>query len=377
MQDDPKQYTPRTPGRAFTIRWFAAVLIAGAIMAALVLAREIRVRRQTVELEDKLAQGRRVLVTHVGHAPSSRTYDLPATIRGFIETSIYAKVPGYLKTINVDKGDRVKEGEVLAVLDSPELDQQVANARANYRLQALTNQRNQQLVKQSLIAQQVADEAHAAMLQAKATLDQIEAMQNYKVIRAPFAGVVTARFVDPGALIPQMTTPANSSPIVSLATLSPLRVYTDIPQRIVPFIQNGDPVTVSVTEYPGRQFKGKVTRHPDALNPATRTMLGEIDIPNEDLALLPGMYAKVTFSVAVPAGAPLVPDDALIFQGGKVYVPVVRDNRLRLAPVTLGYDDGRSVEIHEGVGSDDMVAINMGQSVHDGEAVQPVPMAEP
>jgi len=213
---------------------------------------------------------------------------------------------------------------------------QVASARATYDIQALTNRRNQDLVKQALIAQQLADESRAAMLQAKASLDQLAALQRYTVIRAPFAGMVTARYADPGALIPQATTPANSTPILTLATLSPVRVYADVPQSAAPRVKNGDPVTITVTEYPGRAFAGSVTRHPDALRTATRTMLVEVDVSNDDLALLPGMYAKMTFNVAVPAGPPLVPDDALVFQDGKVYVPLVRDNRLHLAQVTLG-----------------------------------------
>ncbi len=377
MHDDPKQYTPRKPGRWFVIGWLGAVVLACVVTAALVRARDIRVRRQTVELEEQAALGRRVLVTRVRRAAPSRTLDLPATIHGFIETPVYAKIAGYLKTIDVDKGDRVKTGQVMATLESPELDQQVVNARANYEIQALTNQRNQELVKQALIAQQVADESRAAMQQAKAALDQLLALQSYEVIRAPFDCIVTARYVDPGALIPQATAPANGTPLLTLATLSPVRVYADVPQSAAPLIQNGDPATLTVTQFPGRAFTGSVTRHPDALQPATRTMLVEVDVPNEDETLLPGMYATVTFAVAVPAGPPLVPDDALVFQNSKVYVPVVRDRQLRLAEVTLGYDDGRTVEVTAGVSSDDMVAINLGQSVRDGEAVQPVPIAEP
>lgn len=376
MHDDPRNYIPPVPGKRFTIGWVSAVLGAVVVAVGLVSVRTYRMHRQSAELEAQLAKGRRVLVAHVRHAPPSRTLELPASIRGFVETSVYAKIAGYLKTIHVDKGDRVQEGQVLAVLESPELDQQVANARATYDLQALTNRRNQDLVQQALIAQQVADESRAAMLQAKASLDQVEALQRYTVIRAPFAGTVTARYADPGALIPQATTPANSSPILTLATLSPVRVYADVPQSAAPLIQNGAPVTITVTEYPGREFKGSVTRHPDALRPATRTMLVEVDVSNDDLALLPGMYAKMSFNIAIPAGPPLVPDDALIFQDGKVYVPVVRDNRLHLAQVTLGYDDGRSVEVQEGIAEDDLVAVNLGQSVHEGEAVQPVPVAE-
>ncbi len=371
MHEDPRHYVPRKPGKLFTAGWIAAILAAVAVTAALVRARDLRVQRQTQELEEQAAQGRRVLVTHPRQAPPTRALEIPATIHGYVETPVYAKIPGYLKTIGVDKGDRVREGQVLATLESPEVDQQVANARANYNLQVLTNQRNQELVGKALIAQQAADESYSAMLQAKATLEQLQAMQGYEVIRAPFSGIVVARNVDPGALIPQATA-AGATPFLTLATLSPVRVYANVPQSAAPHIQNGDPAIITVTEYPGREFKGSVTRHPDALQPATRTMLVEVDVPNEDLALFPGMYASVAFQVAVPAGPPQVPDDALIFRSGKVYVPLVRANRLHLAEVNLGYDDGRTVEITAGLAAEDLVAINVGQSVHDGDPVQPI-----
>jgi len=376
MQDDPRSYVPRPPGKLFTIGWVSAVVITVCVAGALVWARNLNVRRQADSLDQEAAQGQRVLVVRVQHAPPSRSLDVPATIHGFVETPIYAKIAGYLKTITVDKGDRVNQGQVLAVLDSPEIDQQVANARANYQLQAVTDERNQKLVHDALIAQQVADESHSAMLQAKATVEQLEATQAYEVIHAPFSGMVTARFVDPGMLIPQVTTPSAGSPIVTLATLSPVRVYANVPQSVAPLIQNGDPATISVTEYPGRAFTGSVTRHPEALQPATRTMLVEVDVPNEDSAFYPGMYATVRFTVAQPAGPARVPDDALIFRSGKVYVPVVHENRLALAEVSLGYDDGRMVEVTSGVGENDLVAINVGQAVRDGQVVQPI-SAEP
>jgi RND family efflux transporter MFP subunit len=157
-----------------------------------------------------------------------------------------------------------------------------------------------------------------------------------------------------------------------MATLSPLRIYTDVPQSTAPFIRNGDPAAINVTEFPDREFKGSVTRHPDALTSATRTMLVEVDLPNTDGALLPGMYATVTFTVSTPEGVPMVPDDALVFRDGKPYVPVVRASHLKLAQVTLGYDDGINVEIKKGITDQDMVALNVGQSARDGEPVRPV-----
>jgi RND family efflux transporter MFP subunit len=241
----------------------------------------------------------------------------------------------------------------------------------------VTDKRNQALLVSEVIARQQADDSHAQLIEARANLKQLEALQAYKDIRAPFDGVVTARYVDPGALIPQSTTPAGSaSPIVALATLNQVRIYADVPESAAPLIHDGDPVEVTVREYPGRVFKGSVTRHPQALTSATRTMLVEVDLPNYDRALYPGMYAEVDFHVSAPPGVPMVPDDALVFRGGKPFVPVVRENRLKLAEVTLGYDDGVNVEITRGVSNQDVVAINVGQSARDGEPVRPMTASE-
>jgi membrane fusion protein, multidrug efflux system len=371
--EDLKNYQPPTPGKWFLVGGIGAVVAAVALTAGLVLARGLWIERQSSELARRYAEGRRVLVTRVLHGPRVRELSLPASIHGYVETPIYAKIPGYLKRIDVDKGDRVKRNRVLAVLESPEVDQQVVNTRANYELQAVTDRRNQTLLRKGVIARQLADESHAAMLQAKATLDQLIATQRYEIIRAPFGGMITARYVDPGALIPQVTAPSSAgTPIVSMATLSPLRVYADVPQSVAPFIRDGDQATITVSEFPGRRFKGSVTRHPEALNSATRTMLVEVDLPNRDRKLLPGMYATADFAIAMPAGAPMVPDDALVFIRNKVFVPVVRGGRLHLAAVTLGYDNGLAVEITSGIADDDIVAINVGQSVREGEVVQPV-----
>lgn len=372
-EEEQKTYTPPPTGRFFVVGWVGAVVLVVALTAGLVLARDLWVGRQSSELERQYEQGRRVLVTHPIVAPRERQIKIPASIRGYTEAQIYAKVSGYLKQIYVDKGDRVKQGQVLALLESPELDNQVANARATYNLRRITDRRYQMLLKTGVIAQQSADESHASMLEAKATLDQLLATQAYETIKAPFAGLITARFVDPGALIPQSTTPSvGSTPVVSMATLSPLRIYADVPQSVAPFIKDGDQALVSVVEYPGRIFKGAVTRHPDALNADTRTMRVEVDLENADGSLLPGMYAVADFAVSVPRSVPQVPDDALVFQGGKVYVAIVRDHRIHLAEVQLGYDNGQTVEVIKGLNESDVIAINMGQSAREGQIVQPV-----
>lgn len=369
---EPKDYVPRKPGVIALM--LAAIVIAALCVVAggLVLARNSQLRRQANEIEANLQQGPRVLVTQVRMAPRQRVLEIPGGTTGHDESPVYAKLPGYMKKIYVDKGDRVKRGQILALLESPETDKQVAQAQADYDLQTVTDSRNQTLAKVGVLPRQSADESHAAMLRAKALLAQLKALQSYEIVRAPFDGMVTVRNADPGTLIPEATNGGVPKPILVVETLKPLRVYAQVPQSEALFIRNGDKAVVTVTELPGRQFTGSVSRHSKSLSDNTRTMLVEVDLPNQDLALYPGMYAKIQFSLDVPAGVPLAPDGALVFKHGKTYVPVVRQGHLRLAEVTLGYDDGQNVQILSGLRSDDVVALNMGQTAQDGQPVRPV-----
>jgi membrane fusion protein, multidrug efflux system len=362
-------------GAVRLIGWSVAVMLVFAVSVGLLWAHSLQIRSQQSSLQGINALGPRVLVMRVQQQGHSRSVSLPASIHGYIETPIYAKTPGYLKAIYVDKGDRVHKGEVLAVLESPELDKQVADAKASYWLQKVTDGRNQELVAQQVIPQQRADDTRAAMLQARAAYEQLVALQSYEVIRAETDGIITARDVDPGALIPQVTSPGGSTPIVQLATLHPLRVYADVPQDLAALVKDGEPASVSVTQYPDRSFSGTVTRHPDALAQDTRTMRVEVDLPNTDSALYPGMYATLALSVGSSDIAPWVPDDALIFRGGDAFVPVVRKDRIHLARVALGNDDGREVQVSSGLSRDDLIAVNVGQGVEEGDTVQPVVLA--
>jgi membrane fusion protein, multidrug efflux system len=374
MEDDPRNYSAPPPGKRYAAGWIVGVVLVLAATAGFVLAREVRLQSQTATLAERVEAGPHVLVAPVGHAATTREIKLPATTRGFDQTEIYAKVPGYLKTIRVDKGDRVRKGELLAVIESPETDQQVRNAAAAYRLARVTDRRNQILVHQGVISPQAADESHSAMLQARATLEQMRAMQQYEHVIAPFDGIVTARNLDPGHLVPEATSStAATDAILMVARMAPLRVYSYVPQNLALFIRNGDQATLYFNEFPGRKFTGSITRHPEALSPDSRTMLVEVDIPNKDQALFPGMYGTADFVVKVASGAPLVPDDALIFRDNQTFVPIVRDDRLVLVPVTLGYDNGVESEIRSGnVRKDDLVALNVGQAARDGARVQPV-----
>lgn len=368
--------------RPHVMAWCLAMFVVLAATAGVVVSRTYAISAQRAEL-DKIAEaGPHVLVTRPKAESAERQLTLPATIQGYVETPVFAKIAGYLKEIRVDKGDRVKRGQVLAILESPELDQQVADAKDNLWLQSVTDKRDQGLVLKHGISQQTADNSHGAALQADATYKQLLALQSYEVITAPFDGIVTARYVDPGVLVAQTITPTatyllshlteTASPLVQLATLSPIRVYASAPQDVAQFIADGTPTKVSVVQRPGQDISAKVTRHPQALDPATRMMLIEADIANSDGALYPGMYGTMSLTVKVSTSAPLVPDDELIFRDDKVYVPLVQNSTVHLAPVTLGFDNGYSVEATSGITMNDLIALNLGQSPTEGERVQAV-----
>jgi membrane fusion protein, multidrug efflux system len=197
--------------KLFLVASAIAVVLVSAASAGIVLAYQMRLERQTGQLDAQINQGPQVLVEPLHPSESARQYEIPITMRGYVETPVYAKIAGYLKTIYVDKGDRVKQGQVIAILVSPELDQQVHDALANYRLQTITDDRYQYLAKEQVVPQQTADNWHASMLQAQAYYRQTLATQAYEVVRAPVDGIITARYFDPGALIPQATTPVSTT----------------------------------------------------------------------------------------------------------------------------------------------------------------------
>jgi RND family efflux transporter MFP subunit len=373
MADENPKSAAIKSGPLFIAGWIVAMVVVLVALGGLVLARDIWISHQTSALEQQEQQGPIVIVVPLAHSDKKRTLSLPGEVHGYFESPIYAKIAGYVKTMLVDKGALVKKGQLLAVLESPELDHQVIDARATYEINAITDRRNQDLVQNQVVPQQTADETHAAMLEARASWMSLRSQQAYERIVSPYDGVVTERNVDPGALIGLATATASSTqPIYSMATLKPVRVYLQMAQDDAAFIDDGNPAVVTVSQFPRKQFAGTVTRHPSALTSQTRTMLVEVDLPNDNQLLLPGMYAHVKISLTGSASTPMVPDEALIFDGDKTFVPVVNANRIHLEPVTLGFDDGLRCQIVEGLKGDEMVALNLGQTAREGEVVRPM-----
>ncbi len=370
------QTTPAA-SRGFYLKWLAIPIVALIAAGGIVLAKELSLNTQRENLEQEAARGRVVLCTRLGSQAASRTVTLPGEVHGFYETPIYGKISGYVKDMFVDKGSRVKSGQLVATIDSPETDQQVRNAKATYDLAKITDDRFQILVSQAVISQQQADESHQTMLADRAAWKSLVATQQYEKVYAPFDGMITVRSLYPGALVATGTAVGTSNPgLYQIATLKPLRIYVYLPQTYSPLVRDGDDAVVTVNEYPNRDYKGSITRHPSALDQSTRTMLLEVDLPNDDLSLYPGMYATVAITIKGSSGAPRVPDEALIFNGEQVLVPVVKDNRVHLVPVKLGLDNGIDCEITRGLNGDETVALGLGQAASEGELIQPL-FAEP
>ena len=210
MEARPSQQEPSNKDRRrYVIGWFVAMIAVMAGSGAVVMARTHSVSMERTRLNAVAQAGPHVLVTHPQAASAERRLTLPATIQGYEETPVFAKIAGYLKEIRVDKGDRVKKGQVIAILESPELDQQVADAKDNLWLQSITDKRDQGLLLKHGVSEQIADNSHGSALQADATYKQLLALQSYEVIRAPFDGIVTARYVDLGVLVAQTITPTS------------------------------------------------------------------------------------------------------------------------------------------------------------------------
>jgi len=303
-----------------------------------------------------------------------RRVTLPGNVMAYQEATLYAKIAGYLKTINVDKGDTVKEGDTLAEIEAPEMLADLVRAKAEAEAAQIDYKRVTEAQKKAsdLVVPQTVDAARAKSGVAVAGLQRIETLLGYARITAPFSGVITKRWVDPGALIPAPTSSSTSksAAVVTLMDFSTVRIDAAIPDTEAPLVKKDLPVKVTVDELPGRAFQGTITRFAYALDESTKTMATEVEISNPDLALRPGMWATVEIALQKKEKALLIPAEALVTEKNKNSVFVVRDNKAEKVSVTTGFDDGVNVEILKGCGPNDAVIIAGKQSVTDGQKVQ-------
>ena len=309
---------------------------------------------------------------------------LPGNVQPFISSPIYARTNGYLKKWYVDIGAPVKKGHLLAVIDTPEVDQQLEQslsnlntAKANLTLAAITKNRYQGLLGKNAVAQQDVDNAvgtynaNKAIVQAnQANVKQLQALKSFQKIYAPFDGVVTARNTDIGDLINSGSSAGVKTDLFHIAQPGKLRVYVNVPEEYSQGIKTGMTADLSLAEFPGRKFQGNLVRTAQAINMTTRTLLVEIDVDNPTGTLLTGSYAEVHLKVPTKASTLLLPVNTLLFRTEGLRVGVVKDGKVMLAEVTPGHDFGNQVEIVSGLKPDDKVIINPPDSIVSGQRVQ-------
>jgi RND family efflux transporter MFP subunit len=344
-----------------------------------------RVRSRTA-LKAETAQVALTAVSVVSPKQTAPTEEiiLPGNVQPFITSPIYARTNGYLKKWYFDIGAHVKQGQLLAVIETPEVDQQLQQARsnlltaqANLELAAITKARYQGLLKTNAVSQQDVDNAvgtynaNKAIVEAdQAAVEQFSALVSFEKIYAPFDGVITARNTDIGDLINSGSGGGVKTDLFHISQPGTLRVYVNVPEEYSRGVKVGMTADLALAEFPGRKFQGKLARTADAINMTTRTLLIEIDVPNPAGTLLTGSYAEVHLQVPTQATTLLLPVNTLLFRSEGLRVGIVRDGKVVLTGVTPGHDFGNQIEIVSGLKADDKVIVNPPDSIVSGQAVQ-------
>jgi membrane fusion protein, multidrug efflux system len=351
------------------------VVLAGGI-ALLFHSRSSQAREEIDQRRQVQAVGPKVLVVSAKRSAPSRTITVQSEAHAYAEVTLYAKIAGYLREIKVDKGDQVKGGQVLARIEAPEVDAQTVAAEADARYKKVIAQRAEVLVSPGVLSAQDRDVAVSNSEVANANEKSSQTLKGYELLRAPFDGTVTARFADPGALLQNAANAQSGAlPIVTVAQIDTLRVYGYVDQRDAPFIKVGDEADVKLPERPDEVFAGKVTRISNELDPRTRMMLVEVDLDNHAHKIVAGSFVDTVLHLTVPSYVE-VPAAALILRGKSPFVALVgNDDKVKYSPVTLYDDDGEWARITAGLEEGQRVAMNLGDSVAEGGAVQPVDAA--
>lgn len=373
---------PATSGRSRLVGWFLVLFLVFLIVGLYNILQRRSERGVLAQQTERLSVPH-VAVIHATPVESDPELILPGNIQSYVESPIYARTNGYLKKWYKDIGSHVKEGDLLADIDTPEVDEQLSQARAdlataqaNVKLAGVTAERYEGLLKSDAVSKQEVDNFNgdyiakqAMVLSAQANVKRLEDLESFKHVYAPFSGVITQRNVDIGTLI-NAGNGGNAREMFDLAQTDPLRVYVSVPQSYVPSIRIGLKGCLQLTEFPDRKFCGQVVRTADAVDPNSRTLLTEVDVPNPTGTLLQGEYAEVHFDVQMSGTRLSLPINALLFRPeGTMAAVVGADNRLTLKKLTIGRDFGNSVEVLQGVDQRDSVVINPPDSLENGQQV--------
>lgn len=377
----PPPELPAAPPRKALMIVGVALLVLLAAGAMTLLSRASHERALANETERETIPT--VAVVHPVAEKPDEELVLPGSLLAYEESPIYARTNGYLVRWYKDIGSRVKEGELLATIDTPEVDQELNQARAarqqivaQLELARISAERWENLRKSDSVSAQEADQqtsgykqAQANLAAADANVRRLEQLEGFKRVYAPFSGVLTKRNVDPGALINAGAGVAGRE-LFDIARVDPLRVFTSVPQAYAPFIKVGESTNVTLQEFPGQKFSAKIARTAEAIDPNTRTLLTEVDVPNKDGRLLPGSFGEVHFAVGSNVDKVTVPVNAMLFRAQGAQLAVVGpDKKVQLRAINIGKDYGTSLEILGGVSVADLVIINPSDSLEPGQIV--------
>jgi len=364
----------------------AIVGILAALLLGVFIAKGIRTR---VHAEETLTTTTRqdavlaVAVTSPVQGAAAQEITLPANTQAFIDTPIYARTSGYLGKWYADIGTRVRAGQLLAEIETPELDQQVqqaqsdlAAAQANQQLAQITADRWTKLLAKNAVSKQETDQAtqdliarQSVLSAAQANVRRLQQLQGFEKVYAPFDGVITTRNVDIGALIQAGDINSPKLELFHMASTDKLRLFVPVPEVYANEVHNGDQVAVTSDAIPDAKFTGTIVRNSDAIDISSRTLNVEVDIINAEHKLFPGQYAFIHLPIPPSNSSMTLPANALLFRKEGLRVGVVRDGRVQLAPVQIGHDYGAKVEIISGLVPQDQVILNPPDSLAQGERV--------
>ncbi len=369
---EPTPVNPRQ--RSFGLYVIGVLLLVGAGIGTLYFMRASSAGLISAKaaLEDEAARGPRVVVAPVIKGPEFRQIQLLGDAKPFVTATLFAKVSGYVKSVSVDKGDMVKAGQVIAEIESPELESQYQSAVADLDYKQRLAVRQRELLKSGTFSVQTVEQTEANLRMAQESVRNLNTMRTYQVLRAPFDGTVVARFADPGALMQAATTnQASSLPVIQLADNSKLRIGAYVEQRDVSAVHIGDEVEIVDAANADRKRKAKISRTVGTLDPRTRTLLIEIDLENRDGFLVPGSFTYANLRVPVASFAQ-IPVAALNQRGGTAQVAVVGDDAtVKFRPIRISSTDGILINVAEGVKPGEKVALNVPNEVTDGTKVRP------
>ncbi|HEY3900862.1 MAG TPA: efflux RND transporter periplasmic adaptor subunit [Chthoniobacter sp.] len=384
---EPRFATHRQPKRRSKWPLFFALLAAIGIMAFLVL----KPGKSNTQTNDGSVAS--VAVAKVVRSDVYNEVQIPAEFRPYVQSELHALVTGYVSKMNVDFGDKVKQGQVLALLEVPELVAQLhmaegklQQAQADYENAHLLYTRIREVLKQhpNLVAQQDIDTAQskdaatqAAIAAAKAEVERYDTLLNYTKITAPFDGVVTKRYVDPGALVQAGTSSDRSMPLLRISDNYHLRLDFPVSVEYVKQVRVGDPVTVRVDSLAGKTFSGKIVRFQNEVNDETRTMITEIELENPDLEIVPGMYAVALFKFGEHQNALSIPVQAIKNPRTPVVNVVTANHEIEERKVKLGVEMADKYEVLDGLKEGEMVVTSSEARIHAGQKVEPKEMAQP